>query len=103
MAYKVKLPEHLLATHNVFHVSQLKKCHQVPNKVVEVCDVNLELELTYSEHPIKILDQKERVLGRRTIKFYKVQWNQHSQDEAAWESKDYLDSHFPKLLESCKS
>jgi hypothetical protein len=34
MAYKVKLPEHLSAIHNVFHVSQLKKCLQVPDKVV---------------------------------------------------------------------
>jgi hypothetical protein len=26
MAYRLALPEHLLAVHNVFHVSQLKKC-----------------------------------------------------------------------------
>jgi hypothetical protein len=73
VAYKVKLPEHLSAIHNIFHVSQLKKCLQVPDKVVEVSDVNLEPDLTYSEYPIKILDQKERVTRRRTIKFYKVQ------------------------------
>jgi hypothetical protein len=73
VAYKVKLPEHLSAIHNIFHVSQLKKCLQVPDKVVEVSDVNLEPDLTYSEYPIKILDQKERVTRRRIIKFYKVQ------------------------------
>jgi hypothetical protein len=99
----VKLPEHLLAIHNVFLVSQLKKCLQVPVKVVEVSDVMLESDLTYFEHPIKILDQKERVTRRRTIKFYKVQWNQHSEDEATWESEDYLNSQFPKFLESYKS
>jgi hypothetical protein len=69
----VKLPEHLSAIHNVFHVSQLKKCLQVPHKVVEVSDVNLKPDVTYSEYPIKILDQKERVTRRRIIKFYKVQ------------------------------
>jgi hypothetical protein len=59
VAYKVKLPEHLSAIHNVFHISQLKKCLQVPNKVVEVSDVNLEPDLTYSEHLIKIVAQQE--------------------------------------------
>jgi hypothetical protein len=61
-------------------MSQLKKCLQVPDKVVEVFDVNLAPDLTYSEHPIKILDQKEGVTRRRAIKFYKVQWNQHFED-----------------------
>jgi hypothetical protein len=103
VAYKVKLPEHLSAIHNVFHVSQLKKCLQVPDKVVEVSDVNLEPDLTYSEHPIKIAAQQEWITHRKTIKFYKVQWNKHSKDEATWESEEILNSRFPKFLESCKS
>jgi hypothetical protein len=103
MAYKVKLHEHLLAIHNVFHVSQLKKCLQVPDKVVEASDVNLELDLTYSKHPVKIVDQQERITRRKIIKFYKVQWNKHFEDEATWESKEFLNSQFPKFLESCKS
>ena len=103
VAYKVKLPEHLLAIHNVFHVSQLKKCLQVPDKVVEISDVDLEPDLTYSEHPIKIVDQQERVTRRKTIKFYKVQWNKHSEDESTWESEEFLNNKFPKFLESCKS
>jgi hypothetical protein len=103
VAYKVKLSEHLSSIHNVFHVSQLKKCLQVPDKVVEVSDVNLELDLTYSEHLVKIVDQQERITRRKTIKFYKVQWNKHFEDEATWESEEFLNSQFPKFLESCKS
>jgi hypothetical protein len=34
VAYRLKLPEQLSAVHNVFHVSQLKKCLQVPDQVV---------------------------------------------------------------------
>ncbi|MDN3212552.1 hypothetical protein QCB48_10890, partial [Haemophilus sp. SZY H51] len=30
VAYKLKLPDHLSAVHNVFHVSQLKKCLRIP-------------------------------------------------------------------------
>jgi hypothetical protein len=102
VAYKMQLPKHLSTLRNVFHMSQLKKCLQVPDQVLEVSDVNLEPNLIYFDHPIKILDQKERITHRKTIKFYKVQWSQHFEDGATWESKEYLDSHFPKFLESCK-
>ena len=102
MAYRLQLPKTLYAVHNVFHVSQLKKCLQVPNRTVEVMDVALELDLTYSEHPIRVLDQKDRVTRRRTLKFYKIQWNQHTEDEATWETQDFLEKNFPGFLASCK-
>jgi hypothetical protein len=50
----------------------------------------LEADLMYSEHPVKILDQKDRVTRRKTIKFYKVQWSSHTEEEATWESEDFL-------------
>ena len=100
VAYRLKLPEHLLVMHDVFHVSQLKKCLRVPEQNVEVEGVELEPDLTYSEYPIRVLDQKDRVTRRRTIKFYKIQWNQHSKEEATWESKDYLLEQFLEFLAS---
>jgi hypothetical protein len=53
---------------------------------------SLEADLTYPEHPIKILDQKDRATRRKTIKFFKVQWNNHTEDEAMWESENFLRS-----------
>ena len=58
----------------MFHVSQLKKCLWVPNEVVEIEGIPLQPDLTYIEHPIKILDEKERVTRNNVVKFYKVQW-----------------------------
>jgi hypothetical protein len=101
VAYRLQLPETLSAIHNVFHVSQLKKCLRVPDRTIEVTDVVLEPDLTYSEHPIRVLDQKDRVTWRKTLKFYKIQWNQHSEDEATWETQDFLDKNFPGFLASC--
>jgi hypothetical protein len=86
VAYRLQLPETLSAVHNMFHVSQLKKCRQVPDRTIEVMDVTLELDLTYSEHPIRVLDQKDRATRKRTLKFYKIQWNNHTEDEATWET-----------------
>ena len=69
------LPDHMSVVHDIFHISQLKKCLQVPDQVIDFGDVELEPDLTYAEYPIRVLDQKDRVTRRRTMKFYKVQWN----------------------------
>ena len=101
VAYQLQLPKTLSAVHNVFHVSQLKKCLWVPDRTTDVVDVTLELDLTYSEHPIRVLDQKDRITRRRVLKFYKIQWNQHTEDEATWEIQDFLEKNFPGFLASC--
>jgi hypothetical protein len=100
VAYRLQLPETLSAVHNVFHVSQLRKCLRVPDQTIEVTDVSLEPDLTYSEYPIRVLDQKDRIT-RRTLKFYKIQWNQHSEDDATWETRDSLEKNFLGFLTSC--
>jgi hypothetical protein len=61
VSYRLQLPETLSAVHNVFHVSQLKKCLLVLDRTIKVTDVTLEPDLTYLEHPIRVLDQKGRV------------------------------------------
>jgi hypothetical protein len=101
VAYRLQLPETLSAVQNVFHVSQLKKCLRVPDRTIDVMDVTLKLDLTYSEHPIHVLDKKDRVTRRRVIKFYKIQWNQHAENEATWETQDFLEKNFPGFLASC--
>src|SRR5437762_13094995 len=42
VAYQLELPPHLSSTHDVFHVSQLKKCLRVPSKVVEIEAIQFE-------------------------------------------------------------
>jgi hypothetical protein len=102
LSYRLQLPKTLSVVHNVFHVSQLKKCLWVPDQTIEVIDVALEPDLTYSEHPVRVLDQKDRITRRKTLKFYKIQWNQHTEDEATWETQDFLDKNFLDFLASCK-
>jgi hypothetical protein len=82
VAYKLELPPSLDEVHNILHVSQLKKCLKAPVDIVLLEVAPLETDLTYPEHPIKILDQKSRVTRRKTIKFYKVQWSNHTVEEA---------------------
>jgi hypothetical protein len=48
---------------------------------------SLEADLTYPELPIKILDQKDCVMRCKKIKFFKIQWSNHIEEEATWESE----------------
>ena len=86
--------------HNVFNISQLKKCLRVPNEAVEIEGLPLQPGLSYIEHHIKILDEKERVTRNKVVKFYEVQWQNHSEDEATWEQESYIFKHYPHLLSS---
>ena len=98
VAYWLELPPHLAAVHDVFHVSQLKKCLRVPEEVVDTSQIPIEPDLTYEENPIKILDQKQRTTRRRKINFCKVQWSNHSEEEATWEQEEYLQTKYPGFL-----
>ena len=46
VAYRLDLPANLSAIHNIFHVSQLKKCLRVPTEAVESDSIQLESYLT---------------------------------------------------------
>jgi hypothetical protein len=59
MSYQVELPVKLPGVHNVFHVSQLKRCLKPPTDVVIEDIISLEPDLTYKAYPIKILDQQD--------------------------------------------
>jgi hypothetical protein len=100
VVYRLELPEQLSDVHNVFHVSQLKKCLRVPDQIADFEGVKLEPDLTYYEYPIRILDQKDHVTRSRTTKWYKIHWDQHSEEEATWESEDYLMENFPEFFAS---
>jgi hypothetical protein len=92
VAYKLELPPSLAGVHDIFHVSQLKKCLKAPIDVVLPEVAPLEAYMMYPEHSVKILDQKDRVTRRKAIKFFKVQWSNHTEEEATWESEDFLRS-----------
>jgi hypothetical protein len=98
--YQVELPAKLAGVHNVFHVSQLKRCLKPPTDVAIEDTIPLEPDLTYKKYPIEILDQQDRVTRSKTTWFYKIQWNEHSEDEATWEREEFLRSNYPDFLPS---
>jgi hypothetical protein len=94
VAYQLQLPPELLDVHDVFHVSQLKKCLCVPKKQLPMEDLDAKEDLSYQEYPIKILETSERVSRNKRIKMCKVQWSHHTEEEATWESEEELKAEF---------
>jgi hypothetical protein len=99
VAYQLELPKNLSGVHDVFHVSQLKKCLRVPKEQIPLDELTVKEDLTYEEFPIKILETAERVTQSRVIKMCKVQWNRYSETEATWEREDELRESYPQLFE----
>ena len=72
VAYQLEMPESLTGVHDVFHVSQLKKCLRVPEEQIPLEELTVKEDLTYEEFPVRILETAERVIRSRVIKMCKV-------------------------------
>ncbi|WVZ51747.1 hypothetical protein U9M48_002860 [Paspalum notatum var. saurae] len=86
VAYKLELPSNLSGIHNVFHVSQLKKCLRVPE------------EQAPQEGPDVREDRRIPNTRNRRVKMCRVQWKHHTEDEATWEREEELRATYPGLF-----
>jgi hypothetical protein len=100
VAYQLSLLESLSAVHDVFHVSQLKKCLRVPEKQLPTEDLEVQEDLTYIEKPTQILETTDKVTRMSIMRMCKVKWGHHLEEEATWEREDDLKSKYPKLFAS---
>ena len=71
---------------------------RVPTEETPLETLDVQEDLTYREHPVRILDEAERRTRNRSIKFLKVQWSNHSVDEATWEREDCLRADYPSFF-----
>ena len=61
LAYELELPDKLFQVHNVFHVSQLRKCLKPPEEPLNYTELELESDFSYEEKPTKILVEMQIV------------------------------------------
>jgi hypothetical protein len=98
VAYQLELPPQLSNVHDVFHVSQLKKCVRVAEEQIPMEDLDAKADLSYQEYPVRILETSERVMRNKKIKMCKVQWSHHTEDEATWEREEEVKAEFPSFF-----
>jgi hypothetical protein len=80
VAYQLELPPQLSDVHDVFHVSQLKKCLHVPEEQIPMEELDAKEDLSYQEYHVKILEMPERVTQNKRIKMCKVQCIHHTEE-----------------------
>jgi hypothetical protein len=74
--------------------------HVPENEVITEANAWIELDFSLIEHPMRVLDRKERKTRRQAERMCKIQWSHHTEEEATWETDEYLNTKYPGFLQS---
>ncbi|GKE73014.1 putative reverse transcriptase domain-containing protein [Tanacetum coccineum] len=74
-AYRLRLPQELVDIHDIFPVSNLKKCLVDVNLNVPLKDVKIDDKLHFVEEHKEIMDCEVKKLKKSRILIVKVRWN----------------------------
>jgi hypothetical protein len=72
--------------------------HVPENEVITEANAWIEPDFLLIEHSMRVLDRKERKTQRQTVRMYKIQRTHHMEEEAIWETEEYLNTKYPGFL-----
>ncbi|KAD4385309.1 hypothetical protein E3N88_25477 [Mikania micrantha] len=98
-AYRLELPQELSDIHDVFHVSNLKKCLADETLVIPPEEIQLADKLHFIEEPLEIVGKDVKKLRQSRIPIIKVKWNSKRGPEYTWEREDRFKLKYPHLFE----
>ena len=98
VAYRLTLPPSMLGVHEVFHVSMLRKYTPDPAHVMDWGQIEIDTDGTFEEGPICILDSRDQVLRRKTVRLEKVLWRNYGVKESTWEREDTMRAIYSVLF-----
>ena len=83
--------------HEVFHVSMLRKYSPDPAHVVDWGQIEVDTDGTFEEGPVCILDSRDQVLRRKTMRLVRVIWRHYGVEESTCEREDTMRATYPFL------
>ena len=98
VAYRLALPPSMSGVHEVFHVSMLRKYTPDPSHVVDWGQFEVDTDGTFEEGPVCILDSRDQVLRRKTVRLVRVLWRYYGVEESMWEREDMMWATYPFLF-----
>ena len=98
VAYQLKLPHELSNVHDVFHVSNLKKCLSDDALSITLDEIQINAKLNFVEEPVEIMDREIKKLKQSRIPIVKVRWNSRRGPKFTWERDDQMKSKYSQLF-----
>ena len=95
IAYRLAIPPNMSGVHEVFHVSMLWRYTPDPAHVVDWEKITVDTDETFEEEPVRIMDSRDQVLRRKTVRLVKVLWQQRGVEEETWEREDTMRATYP--------
>ena len=77
VAYRLVLPPSMSSVHEVFHVSMLRKYTPDPAHVMDWRQIEVDIDGTFEEGPVRIVDSRDQVMRRKTVRLVKVLWRHY--------------------------
>ena len=74
IAYRLALPPSLSGVHEVFHVFMLRKYTSNPTHVVDWGELIIDIDGTFEEGPMCIMDSQDQVFQCKIVRLLKVLW-----------------------------
>ena len=99
VAYQLQLPDEMAGIHDVFHVSNLKKCIADESLVVPLKDIEVNEQLKFVERPLQIEDRKIKNLKHKRLVLVKVKWDSKRGPEYTWELESEMKKKYPHLFQ----
>ena len=98
VAYRLVLPPSMSGVHEVFHVSMLRKYTLDQAHVVDWGQIEIDTDGTFEEGPVFIVDSRDQVLSRKTVRLVRVLWRHYGVEESTWEREDMMRANYPFLF-----
>ena len=98
VAYRLALPPSMTGVHEVFHVSMLRKYTPDPAHVVDWGKIEVDTDETFEEGPVCIVDSRDQVLRRKTVRPVRVLWRHYRVEESTCELEDTMRATYPFLF-----
>ena len=84
--------------HEAFHVSMLRRYTPDPAHVVDWGQIEIDTDGTFEKGPVCIVDSRDRVLRRKTVRLVGVLWQHCGVEESTWEREDTMRATYPFLF-----
>ena len=98
VVYRLALPHSMSGVPEVFHVSMLRKYTPDTAHVVDWEQIEVDTDGTFEEGPVCIIDSRDQVLRRKTVRLVLVLWRHYRVEESTWERDDTMRVTYPFLF-----